>query len=214
MNSERRNQGLDLLRAFALLLVLFRHILRPMGGSPFRSNLILALNNGGWVGVDLFFVLSGFLIGGLLFDEQIASGGICIRRFYLRRGFKIYPLFWLTIAFLYLRSASSGNVPAPARVFHELLFLQNYLDGFRYVTWSLAVEEHFYLLLPLVLFCLAKGQSDPHRPYRYLPHAVAVVAAVCLACRLAVAHQRVNVLSHVTPTHLRIDGLFFGVLVA
>src|SRR5215831_18752084 len=79
-----RNAQLDALRAIAVLLVLGRHL-------PFFPLWIRV----GWTGVDLFFVLSGFLISGLLFREYKATGGIRIGRFLVRRGFKIYPAYYL-----------------------------------------------------------------------------------------------------------------------
>ncbi len=84
MNS--RNPSLDVLRGIAVLLVIFRHY--PV------SRVAL----GGWVGVDLFFVLSGFLISGLLFSDLTSNGSIALRRFYLRRGLKIYPAFYFFLA--------------------------------------------------------------------------------------------------------------------
>jgi len=80
MNS--RNQSLDMLRGVAVLLVLGRH----MDGAGIWSSA-------GWCGVDLFFVLSGFLISGLLFTEFKKTGTIDVKRFWIRRGFKIYPAF-------------------------------------------------------------------------------------------------------------------------
>jgi peptidoglycan/LPS O-acetylase OafA/YrhL len=78
-----RNERLDILRCIAILLVFGRH------GFIYGTWM-----NVGWAGVDLFFVLSGFLISGLLFNEYQKTGEISLKRFYLRRGFKIYPAFW------------------------------------------------------------------------------------------------------------------------
>jgi peptidoglycan/LPS O-acetylase OafA/YrhL len=80
--------ALDVLRGFAIALVLFRHV--PI--APDSSEPVLGFLFGiGWAGVDLFFVLSGFLISGLLYREVDASGTIDFRRFWLRRGMKIWP---------------------------------------------------------------------------------------------------------------------------
>ena len=83
-----RNKRLDVLRCIALLLVMFNH-----GG------VWPAAAHHGWIGVDLFFVLSGFLISGLLFSEYKARSSISFKRFFTRRGLKIYPAFYL---FLFL----------------------------------------------------------------------------------------------------------------
>ena len=110
----------------------------------------------GWSGVDLYFVLSGILVGGLLFDEIRRRYSVDIRRFLVRRAFEIRPMYFAYIAatpvLLHLRDDDPWG-----RAFREtlpnLLHLQNYLGTRRGHTWSLAVEEHFYLELP-VLLCI------------------------------------------------------------
>lgn len=86
-----RNLGLDILRFIAVALVLGRHLSLPMG----HSWLLETWKLGGWVEVDIFFVLSGFLISSLLFKEYIQNGTISAKRFLIRRGFKIDPAFSL-----------------------------------------------------------------------------------------------------------------------
>src|SRR4051794_29454248 len=78
-----RNMNLDVLRGVAILLVLGRHF----DYFPLWTRV-------GWAGVDLFFVLSGFLISGLLFEEWKRTGSINIKRFYIRRALKLYPAFY------------------------------------------------------------------------------------------------------------------------
>ena len=91
MSSEKnRNLQLDVLRGMAILLVMGRHLEmpRPDGGIGVLAEAWLTI---GWLGVDLFFVLSGFLIGGLLLMELDKHGTIAVLRFLIRRGLKIYP---------------------------------------------------------------------------------------------------------------------------
>ena len=196
---------LDALRFAAVLLVLFRHL--PGGGPSHASPLV----RGGWVGVDLFFVLSGFLVSGLLFAEYRKTGRLRPLRFLTRRGWKIYPPFYaLTTA------AVLATLPRPYwwGAVHESVFLQNYLPGLWAHTWSLAIEEHFYLALALTLPLLARrGGPDP---FRGVPWAVASVAVACLALRIWTAsrHPTFDVYTHLHPTHLRIDSLAFGVLLS
>jgi peptidoglycan/LPS O-acetylase OafA/YrhL len=94
-----RLTGLDVLRALAVLLVLGRH---PPGGlaTVMDSPSLRLWWNAGWVGVDLFFVLSGFLIGGLLFAEAKKTGRIRLGRFWVRRAFKILPPYAAFLAAL------------------------------------------------------------------------------------------------------------------
>jgi len=209
--------ALDLLRAAAVALVLGRHLAFvrvPAGHSEAFRAVIDAWVRGGWVGVDLFFVLSGFLVSGLLFAEYRARGTLAVGRFYVRRGFKIYPPFWaLLAATALLFLVPTGTVPwGPLAI--EFFFLQCYVTGVWDHTWSLAVEEHFYLLLPLVLLLLARarrGSTDPFRPLLWL---VPLVGVVCLNLRVLNAGERPHFtfVTHLFPTHLRIDSLFYGVL--
>src|SRR5260370_38814364 len=82
-----RNKRLDVLRCIAIILVIFHH------GQVFDI-----FSRAGWMGVDLFFVLSGFLISGLLFGEFRKKGSIQYKRFFVRRAFKIYPAFYIFLA--------------------------------------------------------------------------------------------------------------------
>jgi peptidoglycan/LPS O-acetylase OafA/YrhL len=203
-----RNKRLDILRAFAVLLVLGRH-----GEGP------SIWKNIGWVGVDLFFVLSGFLISGLLFSEYKSTGGLNWRRFFIRRGFKIYPAFYAMILVtlvwqLVLRESFDWRPYLP-----EIFFYQSYqISRVWWHTWSLAVEEHFYILLPVLLLLLLRVQNKTSRsdPFRIIPAVWAILAVSCLLQRCYLARvlppgvDRLQLI--VFATHLRIDALFFGVL--
>ena len=90
-----RNLGLDLLRLVAVLLVIVRHV----HNSEENHLIFQLLEVGGWVGVDLFFVISGFLISFLLFKEFATTQTMNLGRFLIRRAFKIYPPFWLVTFF-------------------------------------------------------------------------------------------------------------------
>ncbi len=162
-------------------------------------------------GVDLFFVLSGFLISGLLFSEFQKSGEIRVGRFLVRRAFKIYPAFYFlfffsTIGFFVL---SHGHLPATNKVIGEATFTQNYVDSLWGYTWSLAVEEHFYLFLPLLL--LAMSRIWPQTRFRSLPVISLIFSIVCLSLRLATHPHGVFEWQGLYMTQTRIDGLFAGV---
>lgn len=194
-----RNQSLDILRGIAILLVVGYHFSR-----------IPLLFNFGWTGVDLFFVLSGYLISGLLFSEYKRSGRLNVPRFWIRRGFKIYPSFYVmmavTAASLY---AASGH--EHAGIVEECLFVQNYGPHIWDHTWSLAVEEHFYLLLPLLLIALIKFSPNRADPFASLPRIFVGVGFVCLGLRIIAQSDGMNWVAIHTETHLRIDSLFAGV---
>ena len=133
-----RSNALDLVRGTAILMVVAYHLI---------PNLEVART-----GVDLFFVLSGFLVGGILIDNR--NSGSYYRTFFARRFFRIWPLYLLL---LFLVGLLCG-LDQP--LWQYLLFLQTFdwlaqwpSEGFRWMvpTWSLAVEEQFYLFLPFLI---------------------------------------------------------------
>jgi len=209
----RRNNNLDALRAIAIFMVLGRHFFTfPAYATYWWARTWLKV---GWAGVDLFFVLSGFLVSGLLFDEFRERGKIDVSRFYIRRGLKIWPAFYALIATGLLISLGRGHGVATAGLLPELFFVQSYFPGIWTHTWSLAVEEHFYLILPVALLPLMMRQRE--RPFATMPYIFGAVAVFCLACRFAVGWKESgtgNYLRYGFPTHLRIDGLMFGVLLS
>jgi peptidoglycan/LPS O-acetylase OafA/YrhL len=211
-----RSKAIDILRAVAVLLVIGRHMDRcPERVSPLLHWLTDKWEIGGWVGVDLFFVLSGFLVSGLLFREYEKFGGISVKHFLIRRGLKIYPAFWvfllITLSVLILRRDPFKPLAIPC----ELLFIQNYGAALLVHTWSLAVEEHFYFFLVILIWVLLKIRAE-RNPLRIIPVIFMVLAIECLVLRLWTAHLSpvyIDKTQHY-PTHLRIDSLFCGVMIS
>jgi len=200
-----RSASLDALRAVAVLLVLGRHLPAPTVIGP----ILAAWKRGGWVGVDLFFVLSGFLVSGLIFREHQKRGSFSVGSFLLRRGLKIYPAFYVLLATtVAVELASQGRVWLRA-VAVEGLFLQNYARHTRLWdhTWSLAVEEHFYIALAFGLFALLRA----FRSFALVPYLYPLAAIACLAGRAAFLGRPHDLPTVYSPTHLRIDSLLCGV---
>ncbi len=154
--------GLDLFRAVAIILVVLRHggIVLELGG----------IGSPGWLevidGVDLFFVLSGFLIGSILLKEMHREEGFTPRRlarFWKRRWFRTLPAYYLILAVnvvLVRTHFINGDFSAFNARF--LVFLQNFnapFTGFFWESWSLSVEEWFYLLTPLMMIALLRMLS-------------------------------------------------------
>ena len=215
MTGNSRNNALDVIRALAILLVLGRHMsVCPDGASPLLHSISEVWLRGGWVGVDLFFVLSGFLVSGLLFREKIATSTLSVKMFLIRRGFKIYPPFWLLI-FVTLIGNSILCLPTPGRrLASELLFLQSYAGALWGHTWTLAVEEHFYLFLCLALAWLGGG-NKPVTRFRRLPGLFVAIAVICLLSRwLAVQNPPYGFWRAFSQSHSRIDSLMFGALLS
>lgn len=205
-----RNIGLDLLRIFAVLLVIGRHLHLPETCPP----VLRRFAEGGWIGVDLFFVLSGFLVSSLLFREYERQGSVDIKRFLIRRGFKIYPAFWLFLVFTLVMRHYLGQENGTKQVLGEVLFLQNYLGGVWNHTWSLAVEEHFYIGLALLVTWMVA--VNPVKPFRRMPAAFALIAVVCFGFRIVnlAVFPEYSHGAYLFGTHIRIDSLMFGVLLS
>jgi peptidoglycan/LPS O-acetylase OafA/YrhL len=197
---RERNQNLDFLRAIAVLMVMCRHFRFIPGSSH------------GWAGVDLFFVLSGFLIGGLLFQQWKNTDALQIRRFYLRRALKLYPSFYFLIAATAVVSFWVGQPITRRQALVEVFFLQSYLTPYWPHAWSLAVEEHFYILLPLALWIMSRygRRADP---FRHVITLFAVAAVACPIFRVITDDGRsARDLTATLQSHLRVDALLFGVL--
>lgn len=159
-----RNQSLDVLRGVAILMVIGFHALYWQE-SLLHNRLAIAIAEIGWSGVDLFFVLSGFLISGLLFDDYRKNGSLNLKRFWFRRAFKILPPLYVFLGTeVILISIYGLRVPwktyaGAALFFYNYLPLQDKLLLAVDHTWTLCVEEHFYLSLPLLLLLLSRRSS-------------------------------------------------------
>lgn len=219
---QGRNQRLDELRGIAILLVLGRHILVvPEDLPPICHSFFGFWRQIGWIGVDLFFVLSGFLVSGLVFDEIKSTGRFNYKRFLIRRGLRIYPPFYLLLFFSVIAShyALIPGILSPRSFFGEFFFLQNYLGTLWNHTWSLAVEEHFYLLFCFLMVLLMKAGKKTEVVLKFLPLYICFMGISLLALRVIEIYlspyaQLHRVLSSwILPfTHFRLDSMCAGVL--
>ena len=154
VNMDNRIPALDFVRSCAVGLVIMRHsfdrLLREVN-IPMFIQYIMSL---GWVGVHLFFTLSGFLIGGMIY-KQIKKGNFSFKKFYLKRALRILPL-----AFGFLIIVYWAKLAFDKRTLLNFLFVTNYFGSeFADHYWSLNVEEHFYLIFPVLFFLLCKITS-------------------------------------------------------
>ncbi len=149
---------LDGLRSIAILLVVSGHLSYDFAskyGSTVYSRLPFVAN--GWIGVDLFFVLSGFFIGGQLWKEQIRRGTVDVGRFMLRRGFRIWPLYYFFFVVVLSIYLTLGVAPKTYG-WSDLVFLTNYVNhGIVEGSWSLCTEEQFYIVTPLAIYFFARN---------------------------------------------------------
>ena len=216
-----RLHGLDTLRAAAILIVMLYH-LRIQGLLP---SALEPLARVGWIGVDLFFVLSGFLIGSQLLRSFAHTGTLSLKDFYARRAYRILPAF-LAVLLLYAAVPLWREAPGPSALWQYLTFTWNLTllgyphdRAFSHI-WSLCVEEHFYLLLPLLLIVFLRKPS--------LAKTIAVLLFLVLggiALRAWMFHhiilpaddeQRGLLMMRFLyyPTYSRLDGLIAGVTLA
>lgn len=166
LTSKVRLPQLDGVRGLAILLVLVWHYLvGPLESSSSSSlRFIGRLGIETWTGVDLFFVLSGFLIGGILIDAKGSDGYFV--KFYIRRVFRILPVYFVLWASLpiwrrLVQAANGASITAMPwyvyATFTQNFWLANHSwDVWMSHTWSLAVEEQFYLALPLLIWAVSK----------------------------------------------------------
>ena len=146
---KSRSAGLDTLRALAITLVFVYHYAVFVSGEPTFG----VLSDVGWTGVDLFFVLSGYLIANQLIGGMVRGGKLQVGRFYLRRWMRTFPVFWAVLACYAFFPEQLAGSPMPP-LWRFLTFTQNL--GLKPGTafshaWSLCIEEQFYLILPMVL---------------------------------------------------------------
>ncbi len=204
--------ALDALRGFAALFVLMYHI--TMQSTPHTAPAIAfkQLFSLGWTGVDLFFVLSGFLITGLLVDAKGSTN--YFRVFYARRALRILPLYYATLIVLF-GAPHIVNLPhdfvLPLR---DQVWFWTYLQNFHWLgakfagltgpLWSLAIEEQFYLAWPLLILLASRRQA----------------LWICTACVLLSVGYRVYAINSVPHldtyyvTQARLDGLSIGSAIA
>lgn len=211
---------LDGLRAIAILWVLLHHAIYhfhvPSFLGPFSAPVI-RIGYLGFLGVDIFFVISGFLITGLLVEDL--PTGIRVKRFYGRRFFKIVPHY----LFVILASLGLSVITAPEGISGShslipyLLFIQNYIGSIPILThlWSISVEEHFYFFYPLLLAAITNISPCPAQRQKWLFGILSVLLASGSCIRyLAWAGETAQhnpVLTQMS--HVRFDGLIFGCLI-
>ncbi|HEV8690277.1 MAG TPA: acyltransferase [Ideonella sp.] len=144
--------GLDGVRALAVIAVVWHHAHPGLAGALASTR--------GFLGVDVFFALSGLLITSLLLQEQAEHGRISLANFYARRALRIFPLYYVLLALLALYFLLATGSPQRAAFFAALPFHAGYLsnwiqpDSFMAITWSLSTEEQFYLVWPPLLALL------------------------------------------------------------
>jgi peptidoglycan/LPS O-acetylase OafA/YrhL len=206
-----RHLGLDLVRAIAIILVVISHARTCF---PAIWPLSLGVTDYlGTVGVELFFSLSGFLIGGLLLDIDTGRAA-WLGRFWARRWLRTLPAYFFYLAIV---AWFAGYLDWPS-----VFFVQRFFAGsqdFYGVSWSLAMEEWFYLLFPLLLLPVARLLRMPATAARVVCGTALLVIVVCVSARAGFLHYQVmspwlGELSFSTHPIVRLDCCAYGMLLA
>ena len=202
---------LDGLRGLAVLMVLLYHCRFELTSNALPQRAAKWLFGFGWSGVDLFFVLSGFLITGILLDSRQASN--YFSSFYARRALRIFPLYYLSLIIAFavaplLLPETARNLPPIHDRLWFFAYIQNWLGvpvipwpHFMIHYWSLGVEEQFYLVWPLVIFAL---------PSRRVLQAIAGVCVFSLVLRCGLLAGHVDPSLIYRNTFARMDALLMG----
>ncbi|MGY5780541.1 acyltransferase family protein [Rhizobium sp. LEGMi135b] len=218
-----RALGPDLLRALAILLVMLVHL--PTDATPLP---LAGIRPYGWIGVDIFFVLSGYLIGHQLVTEAARRHTVDLKAFYLRRTFRILPAFLLVLA-TYTFFPSLRDAPTMQPAWRFLTFTVNFgldprLGNAFTEAWSLSVEEHFYLVLPVLVILLRRRATTS-----FVALLIATIVIAGMSLRFALWQSHVGPIVEMQtyreafavylrdiyyPTYNRLDGLAFGVALA
>ena len=211
-----RSEPLDGLRGIAILLVMLFHM-AVMNPTAEIDRFALKVLSAGWIGVELFFVLSGFLITSILLRTRGTAG--YFRNFWARRALRIFPLYYAILLFCLVALPLIPNPKAAsfARISGDeiwyVLYLQNFsiaaANAFRHgildVTWSLAIEEQFYLIWPFVVALAG--------PRKLVPVCIGLIA-VSLVFRAILLMEDASSIAVYVLTPGRWDGLAVGALLA
>jgi peptidoglycan/LPS O-acetylase OafA/YrhL len=222
---NRNYPELDLLRSVAIILVMLVHCVRRVEILP-SDSWLGQFASWGWNGVGLFFVLSGFLIGGQII-EATQRGVFSFKRFYIKRFWRIFPPYYfslLVVTGLFLAGLADNNVVGLRTgtqefltdLTYHILYLQNYLSWHKIqgaLYFSLAIEEQFYILIPFVLFFLLRYQRG------WFLAAIAALILTGVFIRFALYDPLITSagawnLGIRFPFHTRFDSLLSGVLAA
>ncbi len=182
-------KNLDSIRFIAAMMVFLKHAISPSYQylpikGTFWEQLLHTISNGG-TGVSIFFVLSGFLITYLIISEYEVNKRVSLKHFYIRRVLRIWPLYFMVVIFSFLvypllKSMVGVNNPLSSNIFYYLTFLSNFdvINVLKHshgtgamsqnITWSVAIEEQFYLFWPLIFVFL---------PQRFWVTAILIIIA-------------------------------------
>lgn len=205
-----RNVCLDGIRGIAIALVIITHGFDGLVARTMAEKLLLSFTKSAWVGVDLFFVLSGYLITGILIRSRDKAPASYFRTFYMRRVFRIFPLYYAFFAMFVMATLIQSKSLGQLELQWNLPYLSNLnvaLNGWSWRPlrhlWSLSVEEQFYLIWPTIVFII---------PRRRMFASLAAIFCLFLAFRQFCVIGGMSALVVYTTLHL--DGILLGAALA
>lgn len=206
-----RSSGLDLLRSIAIISVLVLHQTQAIYSTP---EWIKIIGRYGWSGVDIFFVLSGFLIGSQVFkaDSNIPFLS-ALKTFWIKRWYRTLPLYFVVLVFYLFIKPTILQFPFQGNSWTYFFFLQNLFGiGDFPQSWSLCIEEHFYLIFPLFAFSIPKLKKKPF--LLIIPLILSFLIRIYIVSTNNI--QGEPSLSYLIrfPTYTNIDGISMGVFLA
>lgn len=217
--TDTRSSFLDVLRALAICLVLLRHGVSVSGLQPPESmSLLLLYNlaNNGWLGVDLFFVLSGFLLSSQIISA-VQDQTYRVSTFVKRRALRTLPAYFVVLLLLWsgvlATQLDTPGVGDPGALLAHIFFLNDYFQpAISVIFWSLATEEKFYLLMALVVPILTR--FHPLIAVGFIITAIfSIIAFRTVAYASAPVHDYSTFFwTYRAPFHFALDGLVMGVL--
>jgi peptidoglycan/LPS O-acetylase OafA/YrhL len=204
---KSREIYLDFVRGIAILLAMGWHFNNASSGFWALDILLIPGSYIGWAGVDIFFVLSGFLIGGLIFKEFHTTGNFLVGRFLIRRAFKIWPILYVYLLLLLI----SGRYPWESFFFQNMFHVQNYFLTPLAHLWSLAVEEHFYIIFALGLMVFTRTKNKDLNLFATILPIILIVSPLLriIAFNYFIDPHHIQI-----QTQYRIDALAFGIYLA
>ncbi len=218
---EKRIFGLDLMRAIAILMVVCSHLLWIVPDMRGITRKLFSVF--GILGVDVFFVLSGFLIGRILYKMYTTTAFSFkdVRYFWLRRWFRTLPNYYLTLIINIIVAVYIGN-QLPDHLWRYGFFLHNFatqLPWFYPESWSLSVEEFAYIIGPLLLYLILLFRKNASRSLLFFQVTLLILVLFILSKLYYSHHQEIRHMRHWTLNVksiviYRIDAIYYGVLAA
>lgn len=205
--SAIRESRLDGIRGLAIILVLVFHLGKALTLTGAAVEPVRQFMDALWVGVDLFFVLSGYLITGILLDSRSSEN--YFSSFYARRSLRIFPPYYLFLL-LAATCALASRQQLPGGLLHYLLYLSNWTRGELPLSghlWSLSIEEQYYLVWPLVIWLLRA---------KFIPLACLLLFCATIGARAYALLTQMADAAHLCyyNTFFRLDGLILGAFLA